>query len=519
MKGDFMGLDIDRERFDEEDYTRFAERLRRSLAALEQLLRRPGFGVGPPTIGAELELHLVDEHGRPAPVNRAVLTAALDERITLEMNRFNVELNTPPVRLRGRPFTSMEKELTSSLAVTRGAARAHDADIVMIGILPTLTEPDLRSSALTNSRRYRALSEGIRRARQQPAVVRVEGTDVLDVVTDDVTFEGANTSFQIHLRVDPADFARTYNAAQVATAFVLAVSGNSPLFLGCRLWEETRVAVFRQAVESRCEPPHVRPERHDAEDWRPSRVSFGHGWVRQSPLELFAESVSMHEPLLPQCGDEDDPEQMVRTGGVPSLHELRLHHGTVWRWNRAVYDHAGGGHLRIEMRALPAGPTVRDMVANAALSVGLTLGLSLDMETLLHRLTFGQARRSFYDAARYGFGAELLWPCMTAPSPRPSSANELAPLLLPLARGGLVAAGVEPAEADEWLALIAERIERRTSGAMWQRAVYEALCAQMPKESAALAMLHRYRELSDTGMPVHTWPPALAAETEVRSWA
>lgn len=493
-----MGFEIEREHFDESDYEQFSEKLRRSLAALEHMLRRPNFGVGPTTIGAELELHLVGADGRPAPVNRAVLAAALDERVTLEINRYNVEINSRPLPLAGRPFEKMAKELSGAFDVTRAAAREHRADVVMIGILPTLTEEDLHSSALTDGCRYRALSAGIRRNRGEPVTVRIEGADVLDVMTDDVTFEGANTSFQVHLRVDPARFARTYNAAQIATAFVLAVSGNSPLFLGHRLWDETRVALFRQAVDDR--------SAARVDDWRPARVSFGHGWVRASASELFAESVGLHAPLLPQCSREGDPEAIARAGGVPTLRELRLHHGTVWRWNRAVYDDAGGGHFRIEMRALPAGPTMADMIANAALAIGLTLALSNDADALVTRMTFGQARRSFYDAARFGLSADLLWPTDRAPSPRMCSPAELAGRLLPLARTGLVSAGVEPSEADVWLEIVRARIERRQTGARWQRHAYAALAAEMPAEAALREMLRRYRELSDRGAPVAEWP-------------
>ena len=493
-----MGFEIERESFEEGDFERFSEKLHQSLAALEHLLRRPGFGAGPTTIGAELELHLVGEDGRPAPVNRAVLAAALDERVTLEINRYNLEINSRPFPLVGRPFEKMAADLAGALGVTRAAAREHGADVVMIGILPTLTEEDLRSSALTDGCRYRALSAGIRRVRGEPATVRIAGTDVLDVKTDDVTFEGANTSFQVHLRVDPGRFARTYNAAQIATAFVLALAGNSPLFLGRRLWEETRVALFRQAVEDRCAARE--------NDWRPSRVSFGHGWVRASASELFAESVGLHAPLLPQCSREGDPEAIARAGGVPALRELRLHHGTVWRWNRAVYDDAGGGHLRIEMRALPAGPTIADMIANAALAIGLTLALSGDADALVTRMTFGQARHSFYDAARYGLSAELLWPSERAPSPRACSPLELANRLLPLARGGLMAAGVEVQEADLWLDVVRARAARKRTGATWQRRAYETRIADMPQEAALRDMLRRYRELSDRESPVAEWP-------------
>lgn len=492
-----MGVDIARAHFDEADYERFGDRLRRSLDVLRVLLARPGFGVGPMSIGSELEVHLVRPDGRPARLNREVVENAADRRVTLEMNRYNVEINTPPTLLAGRPFAAMAMELASALDVTRSAARALDVDTVTIGILPTLSEADVQSSALSDRCRYRALSQAIRRIRGEPVVVRIEGADTLDMVTDDVTFEGANTSFQVHLRVDPAHFARTYNAAQIATAFVLAVSGNSPLFLGRRLWEETRVALFRGAVDDRA--------RAEEDDWRPSRVSFGHGWVRASAFELFAESVRLHQPLIPEC-TEIDPEAVFARGGVPALAELRLHHGTVWRWNRAVYDDSGGGHVRIEMRALPSGPTIRDMVANAALSIGLTLALADDADALVTHMTFGQARRSFYDAARFGFDAGLLWPTEQVPSPQRIAPTALAEEALPLARAALVDAGVEPAEVDEWLGVIAARVRRRTTGALWQRRLFDELTATSNADEAARRVLQRYRELSADGAPVHEWP-------------
>jgi hypothetical protein len=492
-----VGFDIHRSHFEEGDYERFTEKLHASLRALRTLLARPGFGVGEATLGTELELHLTTPSGRPAHINRAVLAAAVDERVTLEMDRFNMEINTRPCALEGRPFEAMAAELESAIAVVRAAARTVGADVVMIGILPTLTEADLQSSALSDRPRYRALSEGIRRARGEPAKVRIDGRETLEVSTDDVTFEGANTSFQVHLRVAPEHFARTYNAVQIATAFVLAVAGNSPLFLGRRLWEETRVALFRRAVDDRASAAE--------DDWRPSRVSFGHGWVRTSALELFAESVHLHPPLIPEVTSVD-PEAVVEKGGVPPLRELRLHHGTVWRWNRAVYDDSGGGHLRIEMRALPAGPTVRDMVANAALAIGLTIALARESDALVTRMTFGHARRNFYDAARFGLDAGLLWPAEHGPSPVLLSPTALADRLIELAREGLISSGVDVAEADAWLGIVAERIARRATGARWQRGVFDEHALTMTRDEAAFAMLRRYRELSDRGEPVHEWP-------------
>jgi gamma-glutamyl:cysteine ligase YbdK (ATP-grasp superfamily) len=492
-----MSLEITREDFTEADHALFGERLQQSLDVLARLLNQEDFGTGPATLGAELELALVDPAGRPLPVNRSVLAAAVDPRVSLEIDRFNLEVNARPVPLGGRAFTALAGQLADSLGAIDRAAAAYGGRSIIIGILPTLTRDDLKPGMLTDSGRYRALSAGIRRLRHQPFRIRIAGDDPLDVGCADVTFEGANTSLQIHLRVPPRDFAATYNAAQIATAPVLAASGNSPLFLGHRLWEETRVALFRQAVDERIAAAE--------EDWRPARVSFGHGWVREGALELFAESVALHPPLLPLVGSED-PAAYVRGRGVPALEELRLHHGTVWRWNRAVFDPSAGGHLRIELRALPAGPSVMDMAANAAFLVGLTLGLAPDARRLVTALTFGQARRNFYEAARLGLDAELLWPAHAPPSPRPVRAATLVLELLPVAREALLASGVDAAEVDTLLEVIAARVARARTGARWQRDTLARLERRMARETGLRELVGRYLAQMSSGRPVHEWP-------------
>jgi gamma-glutamyl:cysteine ligase YbdK (ATP-grasp superfamily) len=492
-----MGVEIDCELFVEQDYARFEERLRESVVALDEVLARPDFGRGATTLGAELELHLVDREGRPAPVNREVILEAADARIVPEIDRFNLELNTFPLLLAGRSFTTLAAQLDDALQAARKAAAAHGARLVTIGLLPTLCAADLGHAALSEFRRYRVLSAAVRRRREKPFSLRIEGEDRLDTLADDVTFEGANTSFQIHLRVAPEAYARTFNAAQIACAPALAVSTNSPIFLGKRLWQETRISLFRQSVD----------DRRDAsdDDWRPARVSFGHGWVRRSAVELFAECVAQHEPLLPVMTLES-PRDVVRAGGIPGLRELRLHNGTVWRWNRPIYDDADGGHLRIELRAFPSGPTVRDMVASAAFVVGLTLGLAPSADELVSRLTFGQARRNFYQAARFGLDAMFVWPDAGRALVR---ADELVPRLLPIARRGLVDNGVDERDADEWLEIVERRWARGITGASWQRRVFDLHCRERTPEEAARAMLEAYMAESVSGRTVDAWsaPP------------
>ncbi len=492
-----MGELVVREHYDEADYRAFGERLRESLEALEALLDRPGFGEGPPSIGAELELFLVDGDGRPLPANRDVLRRVADPRLTVELDRFNLECNSRPVALAGEPFSALAADLGGAVEAVRRAASGLGGGVVMIGILPTLREEDLLEGALTDLPRYRALSAGLRRLRRAPFEIHIDGPEPLRLRCDDVTLEGANTSLQVHLRVAPADFAHVFNAAQMAVAPVLATAANAPFFLGHRLWDETRVALFKQSVDPRASRDGTYPV---------ARVSFGHGWVRRSALELFAESVALHPPLLPMLGDER-PARVVAAGGTPRLRELRLHQGTVWSWNRPVYDPTGGGHLRIEMRALPAGPTLADMMANTAFLVGLAFGLAPQVPRLVPAFPFACAERNFYRAARHGPEAVLLWPSREAPSPRPIGALELAGALLPVAERGLRAAGVRGSEIGGWLGVIEGRLAAGQSGARWQdRALVGEEAAGSDGRFEALArMLGRYRELSEEGRPVHTW--------------
>lgn len=491
-----MGCEIDRDEFTDADYVEFDARLRACLVALEQIAARPGFGEAPLSLGAEVELDLVDEQECPCPKNQEVLRGIGNPHLTLELDRFNLEINSTPVAFAGAPWSALGAELTETLAVIEAAAQQQGAHVIPIGILPTIAAADLEPPALTNSRRYRALSAGVRRLRHaSPFAIRIEGTDRLELDWDEVTLEGANTALQIHLRVPPARYAAFYNAAQIATAPALAIAGNSPLFLGKRLWDETRIALFRQSIDDRPFAP--------ADDWRPSRVSFGHGWLRGGAPELFAECVALHEPLLPIVGPED-PLECVRAGGVPSLAELCLHNGTVWRWNRPVYDPAGGGHFRIEMRALPSGPTVRDMMANAAFLVGLTVALAPEIDRWLPALTFGHARRNFYQAARHGLAAELLWP-MNGSRIRPLDARSVVERMLPLARQGLVAEGVDADEADRHLDVIARRVEAGQTGAIWQRQVFDDASRTLDAFEAARLVTGAYRTASASETPVHAW--------------
>lgn len=492
-----MGAEIPTVGHDPEATERFGRRLRRELDALALLLERRDFGAGEPSLGAELELYLIDDGAGPAHRNREVLEAAGDERLTVELARFNVEYNSDPSALAGSPFDDLAAQLTAALTAVDRAGAALGVRGVAIGILPTLDIAALAPGAMTDLPRYRALSEAIQGTRGEPFQIRIDGDEPLRAQASDVTLEGANTSLQLHLRVDPERFADTFNAAQLATPVALAACGNSPLFLGHKLWEETRIALFKQSTD-------LRP--HGAADMRPARVCFGHGWVRRGIHELFAEAVYLHQPLLPLEEGDPDPVAEVEAGRLPRLAELKLHQGTVWRWNRPVYDPAGGGHLRIELRALPAGPSVIDMCANAAYLIGLTLGLRDRIAPLIAAMPFEYAKHNFYRAGQRGLAADLLWPTADGASPRPARAGELARRLLGVARDGLVGAGVEPWGVDRLLAIIDARLASGQTGARWQRALLSRLEPAEPRREALARLVETYVGYARANQPVHLWP-------------
>lgn len=487
-----MAIAIDRDSFSPAEYEQFSAVLTRQLDQLGRVLAAPGFGEGPVTLGAELEMPLIGARGEARPVNADLLARLNDPRATVEIARFNLELNLTPVPAAGRPFSALGAEIDTLLDAIRVAGTELDARPMPVGILPSLTRADVGAGSLTAKPRYLALERAILSQRSGPARIHIDGAEPLQTTHDSVTFEGANTSFQLHLRVSAAQFADTYNAAQILTPIAVALAGNSPIFLDHLLWEETRIALFKQSMEHR--------SANELSWHRPARVSFGSGWVRRGALELFAESVRMHPPIFPVCATDAEAHD------PPHLPELRLHQGTVWRWNRAVYDPDAGGHLRIEFRALPSGPTTADMLANAAFLIGATVGLRDEIDHILQGCPFLMADTSFYRAARDGLAATLLWPSRTGLSPRERTIPDLVDAMLPIADAGLTSLGVDSTERATHLGVIADRLARGQTGARWQRRALDQLRSRCTRAEAPRQLVLAYAERASSGAPVHAWP-------------
>ena len=489
-------MQIDKEHFSDDDHKRYKIRLRQQLDVLADMVRTPGFGGESNSFGSELEVYIIDENGLTKPINKQLITEVGDPRLSLELNQFNLEYNLSPVDTTGKPFTKMADEMVEVHEAVALSANSHKARIVPIGILPTLTNDNISIDSMTDLPRYRALSNGLQQLRGKPFRVHINGTDPLTFFCNDITLEGANTSFQFHLRIPLNQYCNTWNALQLVTPLVLAVAANSPTLFGHSLWDETRIALFKQSVDNR---------RRGKRNWRkPARVSYGHGWLRTGPWENFAENVALFEPVLPISGHQDAAE-VLQQGDIPNLDELRLHQSTVWSWNRAVYDPDLGGHFRIECRALPAGPTAVDMTATAALLMGLAVGLRDEMPYLIPAFPFLLAEHNFYRAAQQGLDAKILWPETTKISPSEVSLIDLLNKMLPVAAKGLQTLGVDEGEITKMLGNIQNRIDRKISGSIWQNKMLTSLMKKYSREEALHQMLERYISEMRNGHSVAEW--------------
>ncbi|CAM3593360.1 glutamate--cysteine ligase [Nocardioides zeicaulis] len=486
-----MGEEVDQQDFSRADRTRHREKVRRNLDVFARMLREARFDTDDPMTGLEMELNLIDEVGDPALKNAEVLEAIADPDFQTELGQFNIEINLAPAKLREGGLSTFEDSLRRSLNDAEEKAARVGAHQVMIGILPTLAEGHMRLDTLSANPRYKLLSEQILAARGEDITISISGRERLTTTADSIVPEAACTSTQFHVQTSPDQFAAYWNAAQAVAGIQVAVSANSPYLLGKELWRETRIPLFEQATDTRS-------EELKAQGVRP-RVWFGERWIT-SVFDLFEENVRYFPALLPVT-DEEDPLEVLESGGTPSLHELRLHNGTIYRWNRPVYDIADDvPHLRVENRLLAAGPTVADTIANAALWFGLVRHLAESERPLWSQMSFSAAEENFHVAAQTGVDAQVYWPGIGQ-----VRATELVlRRLLPMAQEGLESYGVPADEVDRYLGIIEHRCKAETSGAAWfVHRVRER--GGEDRYDALRATLLDYRERMHSNQPVHEW--------------
>jgi hypothetical protein len=490
-----MGQDVAAKVFSREDRQRYRQKVRSNLDVFARMLAEARFDPEVRSFGLEIELNLTDDSGDPALVNAAALEAIADPDFQTELSQFNVEINVAPRLFGARVLSELEAAVRGSLNGAEERARTVGAHMMIIGILPTVDEAHLNADSFSANPRYALLNEQIFAARGEDLEISIAGVERLSTHADTIAPEAACTSVQLHQQVRPETFAACWNASQAIAGVQVAIGANSPFFFGRELWRETRIALFEQATDTR-------PEELKAQGVRP-RVWFGERWIT-SIFDLFEENVRYFSALLPVCEDED-PERTLEAGGVPQLSELRLHNGTVYRWNRPIYDVVRGRpHLRVENRVLPAGPTVVDTLANAAFYYGLVRVLSEDDRPIWSQMSFSAAEENFHAGARDGIEARIYWPGLG----EVPAAELVVRRLLPLAHEGLDRWGIDPGDRDRLLGIIERRCVTLQSGASWQSAVFHQLYDErrLERSDALREMTVRYREHMHANEPVHTWP-------------
>jgi gamma-glutamyl:cysteine ligase YbdK (ATP-grasp superfamily) len=490
-----MGRDIQAIKITGEDRRRYRDKVRRSLDVFARMLRERMFEDDLWTVGHEIELNLTDSAGMASMRNADVLEAIASPAWATEVGQFNLEINVPPRTLDGDAFAALEQEVRADLNAAEARARSVGSHLVMIGILPTLSEQDVAEESMSANERYKVINDQIFAARGEDMRIAIDGPEPLLTHADSITPEAACTSVQLHIQVSPDSFAHYWNAAQAIAGVQVALGANSPFLFGRQLWHETRITLFEQSTDTR-------PDELKEQGVRP-RVWFGERWIT-SVFDLFEENIRYFPALLPIC-EEEDPVAVLDAGDAPQLAEMSLHNGTIYRWNRPVYGVvAGRPHLRVENRVLPAGPTIADVMANAAFYYGLVRYLAEAQRPIWTQMSFTTAAENLHEAARYGLDAQLYWPGV-GDTP---VAELILRRLLPLAREGLSRWGVSQAHAGRLLGIVEQRCLTGQTGAAWQIATVAELTRRdgLDRREALRQMTRLYTEHMHSNEPVHTWP-------------
>ena len=474
-----MGQEIEKAEFNPADFKRFQRRLTDEMLLLRQLFVDNSFNSGHEIGGYELEAWLVDQSTHPAPVNQEFISQLSNPLVVPELSRFNVELNSVPHELSGRALNLMHEELAALWQSCVDTAATLNTRLAMMGTLPVLDDKLLNIANMSEVERYRGLNEQVLKLRQgMPIKLDISGRDHLQSSHHDVMLEAAATSFQIHLQVRPENAVRYYNASVLTSAPLLAAAANSPILFGKDLWVESRIPLFEQAVNTDSEGEIGHTGR--------SRVTFGHAWCKVSVLELFEENMDLYPVLLPTVCASDREE----------LWHLRLHNGTIWRWNRPLIGVGEEGfHLRIEQRVVPAGPTIVDMIANAAFYYGLTAALANEQPAPEMLIDFDQVKDDFYLVAEHGLQSPIHWPG----EEKMNVKDLLLEKLIPAARSGLSELGLSEDSINHYIDVFQARVESGQNGAAWQR-------NYVRHHNCSLAeMTEAYIINQQSLKPVHEW--------------
>ena len=395
-------------------------------------------------------------------LNAKVLEVIADGDFQTELAQFNVEINVAPRSLEGDVFGELERDVRTSLNNGEEKARGVGAHMVMVGILPTVTDGHLDAESFSANPRYQLLNEQIFAARGEDLDIRIAGVERLSTFADTITPEAACTSVQLHLQVDPSRSGRTGTPPRRSPA-------SSSRWPPTRRSSSARSCGARRA--SRCSSRRPTRARRSCAP-RACARACGSGSAGSPRSSTSSRRTSATSRRCCRCARTRTRSRCSRAATSPALPELRLHNGTIYRWNRPIYDTVRGlPHLRVENRVLPAGPTVTDILANAAFYYGLLRALVDQDRPLWSQMSFAAAEENFHAGARDGIEANVYWPGVG----EVPVAELVLRRLLPMAHEGLETWGVGRADRERLLGIVEQRCLKLTNGAAWQAAAFHRL--------------------------------------------
>ena len=469
-----MGQEIEASDFSNHDFSIFSQKLKQETQCLSELFKKNEFASQQYVGGFEIEVCLISSSGALVPANHSFLKNLNHPLVVHELAAFNIELNSDPVRLNGNALSKMQNQLQDTWKQCRTVADDMAIRLMMIGILPNILDKHLTLNNMSKLNRYKALNNQIIKMRDgKPLQLNIAGKDSIQTLHENVMLESACTSLQLHLQTPLEKATQTYNASIILSAPMVAATANSPYFFGRDLWDETRIPLFEQAVET------------GTQDYR--RVTFGSGYINESLFECYEENLKHYPVIMPFTKSDKDNQ----------LNCLRFHNGTIWRWNRPLigFNQEGKPHLRIEHRVIPSGPSIIDTIANAAFFYGLAHSLANNIENYIQELSFTEAKENFYRCAKEGLSANIIWPDKGLISVKSLLSEEL----IPEARKGLCNLNIEQDEIDLYLSVIEGRLETEQNGTNWQRKWVEKNGFDMNR------LTRRYLDNQDSGEPVYKW--------------
>ncbi len=482
---------------DQDQMHYFVKNLLQDVEALKYMLDNDWFEKGITRIGAEQEMCLVNKNTfKPACIAMQALDGMKDLKwVETELAKFNLEINLDPHEFTKDCLSILENEINTKLNKMRRRLKKLDAKIILTGILPTLRKFDLSMNNLTPKKRYFALMEAINSQLESSAYeLKLDGIDELQFKHDSPLIEACNTSFQVHLQVSPEEFVKMYNIAQTLAAPIMAIAANSSLVFGKRLWHESRIALFQQALDTRSSKEYMREKS--------PRVSFGNDWLNDSILEIYKEDIARFRVLLSSDVKENALDK-IANNEVPNLRALQVHNSTVYRWNRPCYGISPNGkpHLRIENRVLPAGPTVLDEVSNAAFWLGMMKGMADEITDIRDHISFEDIHDNFNKAARFGIDSKFTW----MNNEKISAVQLITERLLPLSKKGLKSVGIKNKDINRYLKVIEDRTRNHSTGARWLLRSFTKLSKETSIDEAVTTITSATIQNQEQEIPVHQW--------------